>query len=139
MIVSKRIIYMSNRSPVEIAQLFSGGKFSEVEDYLSAEIEWNIYEEKKILKGKTPVIDFTRKVGEYFRSITTKFETFGILEDGNKVAIYGRAEFIRGSKTVNTIYSCDIYIFNGFGNIQKIHSYCNSNRSTIGPHIFTNS
>ena len=119
---------MHNKTPVEIAQLFSEGKFAEVEDYLSAEIEWNIYEEKKVLSGKTSVLNFTKKVGEYFRSITTKFETFGLLEDGNKVAIYGRTEFFRGSKSINILYSCDVYIFNGFGNIQKIHSYCNSNR-----------
>jgi len=120
---------MHNKTAVEIAQLFSGGKFAEVEDYLSADIVWNIYEEKQIISGKNSVLEFMRKVGGYFKSTTTKFETFGILEDGNKVAIYGRAEFIRGSKTINVIYSCDIYIFNGFGDIQKVHSYCNSNRT----------
>ena len=113
----------------EIAQLFSAGKFAEVEKYLSADMEWNIYEEKQIISGKGPVIEFMRKVGDYFKSITTKFETFGVLEDGNKVGVYGRAEFIRGSKTVNIVYSCDVYIFNPRGHIQKVHSYCNSNRS----------
>ena len=119
---------MHNKTPVEIAQLFSGGRFAEVEEYLSSEIVWNIYEEKQVISGKRSVLEFMKKVGEYFKSITTKFETFGVLEDGNKVAIYGRAEFIRDSKTINTIYSCDVYLFNGFGDIQKIHSYCNSNR-----------
>jgi hypothetical protein len=117
-----------NETPREIAQLFSAGKFNEVEKHLAEDVEWNIYEEKQIISGKRPVIEFMRKVGEYFRSITTKFETFGVLEDENKVAIYGRAEFIRASKTVNIIYSCDVYIFNGRGHIQKVHSYCNSNR-----------
>ena len=120
---------MHNKTAVEIAQLFSRGKFAEVEEYLSADIVWNIYEEKQIISGKTPVLAFMRKVGGYLVSTTTNFETFGILEDGNKVAVYGRAEFIRGTKTVNIIYSCDIYIFNGFGDIQKVHSYCNSNRT----------
>ena len=119
---------MHNKTAVEVAQLFSGGKFADIEDYLSVDIEWNLYEEKRIIAGKSHVLEFMRKAGEYFKSITTKFETFGVLEDGNKVAIYGRAEFIRGSRTINTIYSCDVYIFNGLGNIQKVHSYCNSNR-----------
>lgn len=119
---------MNNKSPREIAQLFSEGKFSEVEGYLSADMVWNVYEEKKVISGRKAVIEFTTKVGEYFKSITTKFETFGVLEDGDKVAIYGRAEFIRGSKTVNIVYSCDVYKFDGRGFIQKIHSYCNSNR-----------
>lgn len=119
---------MTGKEPKEIALLFSEGKFMEVEQYLSADIVWNVYEEKKVISGKQSVIDFMRKVGAYFNSITTKFETFGILEDGDKVAIYGRAEFIRGSKTINVVYSCDVYKFDGRGFIQKVHSYCNSNR-----------
>ena len=115
----------------EIAEFFSSGKFSEVENYLSDDIVWNIYEEKQIITGKHAVIEFMKKIGNYFDSVTTKFETFGILEDSDKVAIYGRAEFIRGSTTVNTVYSCDIYIFNPFGKIKKVHSYCNSNRPQI--------
>jgi hypothetical protein len=115
----------------EIAELFSSGKFSEVENYLSDDIVWNIYEEKQVLSGKESVIKFMKKIGEYFKSLTTNFETFGVLEEGDKVAIYGRAEFIRGSKTVNTVYSCDVYIFNPFGKIKKVHSYCNSTRPQI--------
>lgn len=120
---------MAAKTPVEIAQLFSSGKFAGVEHYLSDDIKWNIYEEKQVLSGKSSVLAFTKKTQEYFKTISTKFETFGILEDGNKVAIYGRTEFIRGGKTINVIYSCDIYIFNESGKIQKIHSYCNSSRT----------
>jgi len=115
----------------EIAELFSSGKFNEVENYLSDDIVWNIYEDKKILTGKQAVTEFMKRAGNFFQSVTTKFETFGILEEGDKVAIYGRAEFIRGSTTVNTVYSCDIYIFNPFGKIKKVHSYCNSSRPQI--------
>ncbi len=117
-----------NKTSKEIAELFSSGKFAEVENYLTADVVWNIYEEKQVISGKPSVIAFMRKVGAYFTSTTTKFETFGVLEDDDKVAIYGRAEFIRGSQTINTVYSCDVYIFDGRGYIRKIHSYCNSNR-----------
>lgn len=122
---------MNGLNAREIAEHFSSGKFAEIEKYLLDDIVWNIYEEKKVLTGKKPVTDFMKKTGEYFKSVTTKFETFGVLEDNDKVAIYGRAEFIRGSKTVNTVYSCDIYIFNPFGQVKKVHSYCNSNRPQI--------
>ena len=124
---------MNGLSAREIAELFSAGKFTEVEKYLSEDIVWNIYEEKAILTGKKSVMEFMKKTGEYFKTVTTKFETFGILEDNDKVAIYGRAEFIRGSKTVNTVYSCDIYIFSPLGQIKKIHSYSNSSRLQINP------
>ena len=122
---------MNGLNAKEIAEYFSSGKFTEIEKYLSDDIVWNIYEEKQILSGKQAVIDFMKKIGEYFKSVTTKFEMFGVLEDNDKVAIYGRGEFIRGSKTVNTVYSCDVYIFNPFGQIKKVHSYCNSNRPQI--------
>jgi hypothetical protein len=122
---------MNGSTYKEIATLFSTGKFAEVESHLSDDIVWNIYEEKKVLSGKRSVSEFMKKTEDYFKSVTTKFETFGILEDGDKVAIYGIAEFIRGSKTVNTVYSCDVYIFNPFGKIKKIHSYCNSNKPQI--------
>ena len=122
---------MNGLNAREIAEHFSSGKFTEIEKYLSDDIVWNIYEEKKVLTGKKPIIEFMKKTGEYFKSLTTKFETFGVLEDNEKVAIYGRAEFIRGSKTVNTVYSCDVYIFNPFGQIKKVHSYCNSSKPQI--------
>ena len=115
----------------EIAEHFSSGRFSEVEAFLSEEIVWNIYEEKQIITGKHQVTEFMKTVGNFFGSVTTRFETFGILEEADKVAIYGRAEFIRGSTIVNTVYSCDIYIFNSFGKIKKVHSYCNSSRPNI--------
>lgn len=115
----------------EIAERFSSGKFGEVENYLADDIVWNIYEEKQIITGRQAALELMKKAGNFFGAVTTKFETFGILEEGDKVAIYGRAEFIRGSTTVNTVYSCDVYIFNPFGKIKKIHSYCNSSRPQI--------
>ncbi|HEX6181522.1 MAG TPA: hypothetical protein VFZ47_09755 [Chitinophagaceae bacterium] len=112
----------------EIAQLYSGGKFAEIEDHMSDTIEWYVYEDNKTYSGKESVIAFANSVSEYFRSVTTKFETFGILEEDNKIAIYGRGEFIRGAKTVNVVHSCDVYEFNAHGKIEKVYSYCNSNR-----------
>ena len=114
------------KSNKEVAQLFSGGKFDEVADYISETVEWNIYEEKMSITGKSEVLKFCSSVAEYFKSVTTKFEMFGIVADGDRVAIYGKAEFIRESKTVNIVHSCDVYEFDSNGKIQKIYSYCNS-------------
>jgi hypothetical protein len=110
----------------EIALSFSGGKFEEVANYIAENVEWNIYEEKTSIAGKNDVLKFCRSVAEYFNSVTTKFETFGVVADENKVAIYGRAEFIRESKTVNIVHSCDVYEFDVEGKMIKIYSYCNS-------------
>ncbi len=113
----------------EVAQLFSGGDFEQVSDYLAEDVEWNIYEDAQQIKGKQDVIDFCRKIAKYFKSVTTKFEMFGMIESENKVSIYGRAEFIRESKTVSIIHSCDVYEFDSFSKIKKICSYCNSKKT----------
>lgn len=115
----------------EIATLFSGGKFDEVEMHLSENIEWNIYEELQSFKGRNDVMQFARSVVAYFKSVTTNFEVFGIIEEDNKIAIYGRATFIREGKTVNTVHSCDIYEFDNNEKIMKAYSYCNSIKSTV--------
>lgn len=115
---------------IEISKLFSGGKFEEVADRLANDVEWNIYEDSRRLLGKEQVLAFCRQVAAYFDSVTTNFEEYGSLCDGNKVAIYGHAEFIRDKKIVNEVNSADLYEFNKDSEIQKIYSYCNSVNQT---------
>lgn len=115
---------------IEVAKLFSGGDFEKVESNLSENIEWNIYEDFQKLEGKKSVIEFSKNVAQYFQSVTTKFEVFGIIEEDDKIAIYGQAEFIREGKTVNKVNSCDLYEFDQNEKIIKVHSYCNSNKPT---------
>ena len=61
-----------------IATLFSGGKFTEAVSDIAENVEWQIYEENMHLQGKARVLQFCNSVAEYFKSITTKFELFGI-------------------------------------------------------------
>ena len=113
---------------LDIAKALAGGEHGKVADNLAENIEWNIYEEAYFFKGKQAVLEFAEKVGEYFRSITTKFELSGIIEDEHKIAIYGTAEFIRDGKTVNIIKSCDVYEFDADGKVSRVNSYCNSKK-----------
>jgi len=87
-----------------------------------------MYEEADFVEGKQAFVEFSEKVGVYFRSVTTKFEVDGVIETENKIAIYGRAEFIRDGKTANKVNSCDVYEFDADGKVSKVHSYCNSKR-----------
>ena len=111
---------------METARLFSGGQFEQVAGQLADNMEWSIFEDSRHLQGKEQVLSFCRQVAAYFESVTTNFTEYGSLSDGNKVAIYGHAEFIRDGKTVNEINSADFYEFNTEGKIQKIYSYCNT-------------
>lgn len=112
----------------EIARLFSGGQFDKTAEFLAETVTWHIYEEKQALTGKKAVLDFAAQIAEYFRSVTTAFETSGCITEGNTVAVYGKATFSRNGNTINSVNSCDVYEFDTAGNIVNIHSYCNSSR-----------
>ena len=64
----------------EIAMLLLGGEFEKAVKYLAENVEWNLYEDKQTISGRKNVLDFCKKVGEYFRSVTTRSEMFGIIE-----------------------------------------------------------
>lgn len=110
----------------EIAIFFSGGNFEQVENNLSENIEWYIYENAIKLEGKKAVVEFSKNVTQYFQSVTTKFDLYGLVEGQTTIAIYGHAEFIKQGETVNKVNSCDVYEFDQYQKIVMVHSYCNS-------------
>lgn len=69
-------------------------------------------------------MDNCGQVAGYFKSVTTDFKTLNVIEDNNRVAVSGTAEFIRDGKTVNFISACDIYEFNENNELTTITSYC---------------
>jgi hypothetical protein len=111
---------------LEVAKLFSDGKFEQVAGRLADDVEFHIYEDKKHLIGKTEVLDFCKGIADYFASVDTTFREDGHLVSADKVVIYGYGEFRRDGELVNAVHSCDVYEFNPEGMILKIHSYCNS-------------
>jgi hypothetical protein len=111
---------------LEVARLFSEGKFDQTADWLADEVEFHIYEDKKHLIGKAQVLEFCEGISEYFASVETDFKESGHLFGEEKVAIYGYGEFRKAGELVNAVHSCDVYEFNSEGMVLKIHSYCNS-------------
>ncbi|NCT73511.1 MAG: nuclear transport factor 2 family protein [Chitinophagaceae bacterium] len=122
------LLSLNNMDIKEIARLFSEGHFDLAAPFLTETVTWHIYEEKQALTGKKAVLDFAAQIAEYFRSVTTAFETSGCIAEGNTVAVYGKATFSRNGNTINSVNSCDVYEFDAAGNIVNIHSYCNSSR-----------
>ena len=91
----------------QIAELFSAGQFEVTYPYLSENIEWNIFGEK-ILQGKKALIAHCDQTAQYFRSVTTDFRTYNVIAEANRIAMHGRAEFIRDGKTVAAVNACDV-------------------------------
>ena len=113
---------------LDVARLFSSGRFDRVANRLADEVEFHIYEDNKHLIGKAQVLSFCQGIADYFASIDTEFKESGHLVSTDKVAIYGYGEFRRKGDLVNAVNSCDVYEFNPDGLILKIHSYCKSNQ-----------
>lgn len=108
---------------LEIAALFSNGKFEKTMDYLSETIVWNIVGEH-IFEGKNAVMENCKKTAAYFNSVETDFKTNDIIVSGNKIIITGTAEFKLDGKRINFVSACDVYEFNENDEIEKISSYC---------------
>lgn len=110
-------------SNAEIAKSFSNGDFEKTYAFISDTAVWTVVGESKFA-GRQAIIENCEKVGNYFKSVETDFNTLSVISDGNKVAIEGTAAFIRDGKRVSFISACDVYEFNKDGKISSITSYC---------------
>jgi len=114
-------------SKQKLAKLFSVGKFDDVIPYISDDVIWNVIGETVFI-GREEVINNCKQTAEYFKSVQTEFKTHDVIVSNNKVIIIGTAEFLRNGKSLNFISACDIYEFNIKNKIEKIASYCISDK-----------
>jgi hypothetical protein len=119
---------MMMNSQLEIASLFSSGKFDRVAGQLSDEVGFHIYEDDKHLIGKPAVLEFCKGISGYFASIETDFRESGHVAQDGKVVIYGYGEFKKDGVLLNAVHSCDVYEFDSLGRLVKIQAYCNSQK-----------
>ncbi len=102
---------------------FSNGEFEKIYGFIADHAIWTVVEEDTFT-GKQAILDNCKNVADYFKSVTTKFETLNVIEENNKVAINGTAEFLKDNKRVSFVSASDLYEFNDNDQIQKITSYC---------------
>ena len=107
----------------QIAEAFSNGNFELIYPVLADKVQWTVVGED-FFDGKKAVMENCAQVAGYFKSLTTDFKTIHILEDNNRVAVSGTAEFIRDGERVNFVSACDVYEFNEDNELQTITSYC---------------
>jgi len=107
----------------QIAETFSNGNFEVVYPFITEQTRWTVIEEFDIA-GKEQLIEKCNQTAAYFQSVTTQFTTLNIIEDNNRIAINGTAEFIRNNKSIAFVYSCDVYEFDDKNMLLNITSYC---------------
>ncbi|MBK8632674.1 MAG: nuclear transport factor 2 family protein [Saprospiraceae bacterium] len=74
--------------------------------------------------GKTAVIAECEKISTYFDSVTTDFQTYFVIAEGDTVVVSGTGAFLRNGKRFSLISACEVYEFNQAGQIVKIKSFC---------------
>jgi hypothetical protein len=106
-----------------IATAFSKGEFDQIYDHLTDNARWEVLGENSF-ENKQAIIKQCNEVAAYFKTVTTHFELLQVIEEKNKVAITGTAEFIRNGERISFVHGCDIYQFTEQGQLQSITSYC---------------
>lgn len=107
----------------EIAEAFSNGKFSLTYPYLAENIQWIVVGESQY-DGRDKVIDYCEQTANYFKTVTTDFKTLNIIEEKNRIAINGTAEFLENKKRTAFVSACDVYEFSNENKLERITSYC---------------
>ena len=106
-----------------IATAFSKGEFDQIYDHLTDNARWEVLGENSF-ENKQAIIKQCNEVATYFKSVTTHFELLQVIEEKNKIAVTGTAEFIRNGQRISFVHGCDIYLFNEQEQLQSITSYC---------------
>jgi ketosteroid isomerase-like protein len=106
-----------------IAKAFSNGEFENVFDFIADNAVWEVVEENTF-HGKKAIIENCKQVGDYFQSVTTRFDILNVISEDNMVAVNGTAEFLREGKRISFVTACDLYEFDDQQRIQRITSYC---------------
>lgn len=113
----------------EIAQSFSTGKFSEIQNYFSDNIVWNIVGEQQ-LTGLKEVTQHCLSIEKYFKTTLHEFNIQTTHSFENSIVIQGEAHFFEANKTTH-ISACDVYTFNSDGKLIHIQSYCIINKPKL--------
>lgn len=111
----------------EIAEMFSNGKFEDIYEYIHENATWEVVGES-FTDGKSEIIKQCNGVADYFKTVETDFKKQNTIEENNRVAVNGTAQFLRDGKTITFVSACDVYEFNNDNMIEKITSYCISKR-----------
>lgn len=106
-----------------ISTAFSWGAFDQIYDHLTEDARWEVLGENSF-ENKQAIIKQCNEVAAYFKTVTTHFELLHVIEEKNKIAVTGSAEFIRNGQRISFVHGCDIYLFNEQGQLQSITSYC---------------
>jgi len=108
-------------SPQQIAEAFSGHRFSDAYDHLAADIQWVLIGGETI-QGRDQVIRACEQTAAELTETTTEFLRFLTIAGTGAVAVDAVARYVGADGTTSVVSSCDIYEFDK-GVVAAITSY----------------
>ena len=97
-------------SPQQIAEAFSGHRFSDAYDHLAADIQWVLIGGETI-QGRDQVIQTCEQTAAELTETTTEFLRFLTIAGTDAVAVDAVARYVGADGTTSVVSSCDIYEF----------------------------
>jgi hypothetical protein len=97
-------------TPQQIAEAFSGHRFSDAYDHLAADIEWVLIGDATI-QGRDQVIQACEQTAAELTETTTEFLRFLTIAGTGAVAVDTVARYEGADGTTSVVSSCDIYEF----------------------------
>ena len=108
-------------SSQQIAEAFSGHRFSDTYDHLAADIRWVLIGGETI-QGRDQVIQTCEQTAAELTETTTEFLRFLAIAGTGAVAVDAVARYVGADGTTSVVSSCDIYEFDE-GVVAVITSY----------------
>jgi ketosteroid isomerase-like protein len=108
-------------TPREIAEAFSGHRFSDAYAALAPDVRWTSVG-SGVLTGRQAVVDACEATLAELATGTAEFRRFLVIAEGDAVAVDAIGRYVDADGGVSVVSSCDLYEFSD-GTLTAITSY----------------
>jgi hypothetical protein len=108
-------------TPQQIAEAFSGHRFSEAYDHLATDVRWVLIG-GETLQGRDSVIEACEQTAAELAHSKNEFLRFLTIAGADAVAVDAVGRYVAADGTTSVVASCDIYEFTD-GVVTAITSY----------------
>jgi ketosteroid isomerase-like protein len=107
----------------QIAEAFSGHRFTETYDHLAANVRWVLPGQAPIEGRRAVVAACNTSAAEMAQLTSTEFSRFVSVADAKVAAVDAVGRYVSPDGSVSVVSSADIYEFDGDGLVTTITSY----------------
>ena len=107
----------------QIAEAFSGHRFTETFDHLAADVRW-VLPGQTTIEGRSAVIEACNSsAADMAQLASAEFSRFVSVADDRVAAVDAVGRYVGTDGSVSLVSSADVYEFNGDGHVTTITSY----------------